>query len=333
MALPEQVRKQSEAVQQLYMELNQEVTGNNPETTSEGTTAAANSVTETAQPQAQTEQTRASNQQGESFEQKYRTLQGMYNAEVPRLHAQNRDMAARVSELEKLLASFSTQQQPAQSPQPVVGKLITDKDIEEYGDSIEVMRKVSREEAAAAQARVAELETVIRQLQTSMVPRVEQLAANHAQSREQQFWTELGSYVPQWASINEAPDFRSWLLEVDPLTGLSRQVYLEDAQRNLDARRVANFFNSWSGSSGEVSAQVAQPSRKVQASELEKQIAPGRGKTAAPVTTNTTTYTPADIRKFFDDVRAGRFKGKEAERDRRERDIFAAQREGRIVAA
>lgn len=333
MALPEQVRKQSEAVQQLYMELNQEVTGNNPETSSEEASTDANSGTETAQPRAQTEQTRASNQQGESFEQKYRTLQGMYNAEVPRLHAQNRDMSARVSELEKLLASFSTQQQSTQSPQPVVGKLITDKDIEEYGDSIDIMRKVSREEAAAAQTRVAELETVIRQLQTSMVPRVEQLAANHAQSREQQFWTELGSHVPQWASINEDPDFRAWLLEVDPLTGLTRQVYLEDAQRNLDARRVANFFNSWSGSSGGVSAQVAQTSRKVQTSELERQIAPGRGRTAAPVATNTTTYTPSDIKKFFDDVRSGRFKGKEAERDRLERDIFAAQREGRIVAA
>lgn len=333
MALPEQVRKQSEAVQQLYMELNQEVTGNNPETSLEEASTDANSGTETAQPRAQTEQTRASNQQGESFEQKYRTLQGMYNAEVPRLHAQNRDMSARVAELEKLLASFSTQQQSAQSPQPVVGKLITDKDIEEYGDSIDIMRKVSREEAAAAQTRVAELETVIRQLQTSMVPRVEQLAANHAQSREQQFWTELGSYIPQWASINEDPDFRAWLLEVDPLTGLTRQVYLEDAQRNLDARRVANFFNSWSGSSGGVSAQVAQTSRKVQTSELERQIAPGRGRTAAPVATNTTTYTPSDIKKFFDDVRSGRFKGKEAERDRLERDIFAAQREGRIVAA
>jgi len=331
-ALPEQVRKQSEAVQQLYMELNQEVTGNAPEANSGEGTTAANSGSEAARPPAQNEQNRVGDQQGDSFEQKYRTLQGMYNAEVPRMHAQNRELLSRVQELEKLLSTFSTQQ-PQQSQQPSVGKLITDKDIEEYGDSIEVMRKVSREEAASAQTRVAELETVIRQLQTSMVPRVEQIAANHAKSRDQQFWTELGSYVPQWANINEDPDFRSWLLEVDPLTGLTRQVYLEDAQRNLDARRVANFFNSWSGSSGAVSAQVAQPSRKVQASELDMQIAPGRGRSAAPAVSNTVTYSPLDIRKFFDDVRSGKYKGKEAERDRLERDIFAAQREGRIVAA
>jgi hypothetical protein len=66
---------------------------------------------------------------------------------------------------------------------------------------------------------------------------------------------------------------------------------------------------------------------------LEKQVAPGRGKTAAPVNTNSATYSTEDIRRFFNDVKSGKYRGKEQERDRIERDIFAAQREGRIVAA
>ena len=327
MALPEQVRKQSEAVQQLYMELNQDVTDNNPGQTDEQTTG-ADSVENAVSEPTQNEQGRVGTQQGESFEQKYRTLQGMYNAEVPRLHAQNKELQSRVSDMEKLLSTLTV---PQQQTQETVSRLVTDQDLAEYGESIEVMRKVSREEAAAAQARIAELEKVIRQMQTTVVPRVEQIAASHAQSMDQQFWTDLNSYVPQWASINENPDFRSWLLEIDPLTGLSRQVYLEDAQRNLDARRVANFFNSWAGNSG---SSVAQTSRKVQVSQLEKQVAPGRGKTAAaPANTNGSTYSPEDIRRFFDDVRTGKYRGREAERDRIERDIFAAQRENRIVAA
>jgi hypothetical protein len=43
-------------------------------------------------------------------------------------------------------------------------------------------------------------------------------------------------------------------------------------------------------------------------------------------------YSPKDIEKFFVDVRQGKYKGREAERDKIERDIFAAQRENRIVA-
>jgi hypothetical protein len=41
-------------------------------------------------------------------------------------------------------------------------------------------------------------------------------------------------------------------------------------------------------------------------------------------------YAPQDIQKFFNDVRSGKYKGREQERDRIERDIFAAQRENRI---
>ena len=39
------------------------------------------------------------------------------------------------------------------------------------------------------------------------------------------------------------------------------------------------------------------------------------------------------ITKFFKDVQLGKYKGREKERDRIERDIFAAQKQGRIVNA
>jgi hypothetical protein len=78
---------------------------------------------------------------------------------------------------------------------------------------------------------------------------------------------------------------------------------------------------------------VAQPNRKSATSELERQVAPGRTKSGSAVATNkANVYSPDDIRNFFNDVRSGKYKGREAERDRIERDIFAAQRDGRITA-
>jgi hypothetical protein len=67
---------------------------------------------------------------------------------------------------------------------------------------------------------------------------------------------------------------------------------------------------------------------------LEKQVSPGRSRsTGTPASANQgKTYSPADIQKFFNDVRAGKYKGREPERSRIERDIFAAQRENRITA-
>ena len=52
---------------------------------------------------------------------------------------------------------------------------------------------------------------------------------------------------------------------------------------------------------------------------------------AAAPTGSKPSYTTADIAAFYDDIRKGKFKGREDERAKIERDIFAAQAEGRIT--
>jgi len=337
MAIPAQVRKQSEAVQELYKELNSvteeaqapEVEAPEGQGEDRVEETAANSVDEQAPQSTTEEQGQVDTQDEESWRQKYKTLQGMYNKDVPRLNAQNRDLSSRVSQLEQLLSQLSNQ--PAPQAPASNNPLITDKDLEEYGDSIDVMRRAAREEVSQANHRVAQLEAQLRQLQASVVPQVHQLSQKQAASTEQAFWGTLSSKVPNWQDINDDTDFQSWLLEVDPLTGISRQTYLEDAQANLDVNRVASFFSAWEQASGR---SVAQTNRKAQASQLEKQVAPGRGRSSpSAMPSEGQTYTTDDIKKFFNDVRMGKFKGRETERGRIERDIFAAQREGRIVTA
>jgi len=342
MAIPEQIRKQTEAVQQLYQQLNPD--DNTGELTSaDGTVtpvenrdntplADANSASNNAAPSSANEhKSDDDNLPEETIVQKYKTLQGMYNAEVPRLHQQNREMANRVQQMEQLLASLSAQQTSAQSQQ-TVEKIVTDKDVEEYGESLDVMRKVSREELIPMAQRFAQMEQMFKQMQTNVVPQVQAVAQRQQVSAEQGFWAELTSVVPNFRQINDNDAFQSWLLSADPLTGITRQTYLDDAQRSLDAKRVANFFRAWLESTGQ--AAVAQSTGRAQNSELEKQVTPGRSRnTGTPATTNQgKMYSPQDIQKFFNDVRTGKYKGREPERDRIERDIFAAQRENRIQA-
>ena len=340
MAIPEQIRKQTEAVQQLYQQLNPDDNTGEP-TSADGTVtpvenrdntplADANSASNNAAPSSANEhKSDDDNLPEETIVQKYKTLQGMYNAEVPRLHQQNREMSNRVQQMEQLLASLSAQQTSAQ-PQQIVEKIITDKDVEEYGESLDVMRKVSREELIPMEQRFAQMEQMFRQMQTNVVPQVQAVAQRQQVSAEQGFWAELTSVVPNFRQINDNDAFQSWLLSADPLTGITRQTYLDDAQRSLDAKRVANFFRAWLESTGQ--AAVAQSTGRAQNSELEKQVTPGRSRnTGTPATTNQgKMYSPQDIQKFFNDVRTGKYKGREPERDRIERDIFAAQRENRI---
>lgn len=338
MALPAQVQKQSEAVNKLYEELNgkpEEAGVDNAEAAEEtvgvDTADTADSDGGQAPAPRQEEQSAAGDKdEEETYEQRWRSLQGMYNAEVPRLHTERRELTNRVQQLEQLLASMTAK--PSEQAETPAEKLITEQDIEDYGDSIDVMRRVFREEAGALKQENAQLRQMLQQMQANVVPKVQQLSQRQAVSSEQAFWAELQTAVPDWQDINTSREFQSWLLEVDPLTGVPRQTYLEDAQRNLDARRVVNFFAAWKGQAGVPNARSTRTAQS--ASELEKQVAPGRGRSGGNKTAGEPkTYTQEDIKRFFTDVQKGKYKGKETERDRIERDIFAAQREGRIVTA
>jgi hypothetical protein len=234
MALPEQIRKQTEAVQELYKQLNGD-SNNGEGTPADGNTAtptddASNSpaadestVQNVATPSSGNEQTTDDKNSDEVLSQKYRTLQGMYNAEVPRLHSQNKELASKVQQMEQLLATLSAQTNAPRNVEVVTDPLITDRDQEEYGESLDVMRRVTREELIPVAQKIAQLDRVLQQLQINVVPQVNNLAQRQAVNSEQQFWTELTTYIPNWRDINNTPDFQSWLLEIDPLTGISRQ--------------------------------------------------------------------------------------------------------------
>lgn len=344
MAMPEQVRKQIEAAEEKMKEIRGEQAADEADTGSEPASSEATSASQADDADRNVQSSGASEQgtredpNSETYAQRWRTLQGQFNAEVPRLRGANKELQSRVVQLENLLSSISNAPTAAPAAQQSGQKLVTDDDVAEYGDSIDMMRKVTREEVGSLQGKIAQLEGVIANLTQSVsgsvIPQVQRVAQQQAASAEERFWGNLAQRVPNWQQINNDQDFQSWLLDVDPLTNTSRQTHLEIAQRDLDANRVIAFFNAFMAASGKFTPQAnAQPNRS--ASELEKQIAPGRARGSAGGSAGQTakTYTPNDITKFFNDVRSGKYRGRETERDRVERDIFAAQREGRIMQA
>ena len=108
MALPKQVQKQSEEVQELYKELNTETEETQAvpaevsaeETIEQTDQQPSDSVKEQAPKSEANEQSTSGTQVEEDWKQKYRSLQGMYNSDVPRLNTQNRELTYRVEELE-----------------------------------------------------------------------------------------------------------------------------------------------------------------------------------------------------------------------------------------
>ena len=66
--------------------------------------------------------------------------------------------------------------------------------------------------------------------------------------------------------------------------------------------------------------------------DLSQLAAPGRGRTAAPPPADEVRpiIPQAQITQFYRDIQTGKYRGRDAERERTEQAIFAALQEGRV---
>ncbi len=252
----------------------------------------------------------------ETWQQKYKTLKGMYDAEVPRLHADLRDLKAQVDNLRK--AAETKPAEPAKPAKPE--KLVTDADVQAFGeDLIEVQRKVAREVAAEFRGELDAMKAENEKLR-------EQLNTTGTQVSEASFEQRLYRLVPDFQAVNADERWIGWLNEVDPLLRAPRKSVAQEAFNRGDAEAVAHYIGMFKASV----APVEQPRDK--AAELEKQIQPQRSAATAPVSPAAKTYTDAQVQKMFQKSVELSARGQREEAAKLEAEIDAAYREGRVRA-
>lgn len=264
-----------------------------------------------------------------SWQQRYQTLQGMYNAEVPRMSQQIRDLNGQLQEtLARLNAPKEIPKTPA-TPAPRQG---TDKDVEVFGGDL--IDLIKRQAADIVQVERDKMQVDMQQLQGENAELKKQLGTvveRQGQGSRIAYIKDLAQQVPDWEALNVAPEFLSWLAESDPLSGLTRQTYLNHAWETLDAGRTANLFNAWKQANG-----VSPPSqpKPTPQQELARQVAPGTSKSSAPPNPENASeriWTRAQIEKFYTDVTKGLYTGKKQDEAARiEAEIDAAVATGRI---
>jgi hypothetical protein len=308
--LPEQIQKQVDAAQAM---VDAQRVANNPEPQASTTQEPVAAV----KPQ---EQNHVDDQNSQTYAQRWRSLQGIHNSTKQRLDA----LEAQNQELQRLVSTMQT----APVTNMANKQFLTDQDMSEYGaDMVDVMRRAAREELKDFAGAVGSLKQDIDGLR-QVVPAVQQLSRETQVTAQERFFADLARAVPDYEQVNNATEFRQWLLTPDPMTGILRQTYLVDAQKTGDVGRVANIFNTWkslSGTQGQTNARLSPQQ------ELERQQAPSRNLTTAPVENQGRLWDPREISEFYDQRRKGQWAGREAEYKALEQDIFKAQKEGRIV--
>lgn len=267
--------------------------------------------------------------QPDSWEQKYRVLNGKYNAEVPRMAEVIREQKAKLEELQQTVAQIQ-QAAPAAAPQAPNYSFVTAEENEDYGaDLLEVAARKAKEQYLPL---IEQLQTKIAQLEgtwqqgNKRVEAVEQVTMQTARDR---FFSQLDSTLPTWEALNTDPSFLNWLDSTDDLTGVPRRELFNRAYGALDSGRVAKFFSMYSREAGLDKAEAPRSNTMKPTVPLDQLQAPGKPRAEAP-NQGKKTISRTEIAAFYDKVRKGFYKGREADASRFEQEIFAAQSEGRV---
>ena len=257
----------------------------------------------------------------ETWENKYHTLKGKYDAEVPRLHADLREMKA---QMQQLIADKAAAEAKAQTAQPaqVQPSLITEQDKEAFGpDLIDLIERATKSQVAEFQARESKLVNEIKELKSQLGSVTERQVV----SDKDRFLMGLSQQVPDWEALNVDQGFLNWLQQVDPIYRLPRQAALNSAYEAFDVAGVAAIFNAYK--------QLLTPAKttKQPNQELQRQVAPTRSRASSPTAAdvqNNKIYSQAEIEQFYNDWRRGYIDNDEAAK--MEKEIHAAITQGRV---
>tara|TARA_R110000850_G_scaffold181957_2_gene307347 strand:+ start:6792 stop:7865 length:1074 start_codon:yes stop_codon:yes gene_type:complete len=271
-------------------------------------------------------------EQGKDWEHKYNTLQGMFNAAIPKLNGQLAEAQSKITSLEAVIASLKSGF-PATAEAGSVARsstLLSEEEVADYGpDMIDVVKRAAREEFGPELKRLQDENTTLRS-------QVGDVAATTAGDVRTQLFTTLAAQVPNWQTLNQDQNFIAWLSEIDAFSGAPRQDMLNSAFEANDSPRVIAFFQKYQSETNVVSPANDQNAAAAPPTvNLDTLVAPGpasaqSGNAPAQNDANGKIYSALEVQAFYSDVQKGRFKNDPAGKTRLETAIIKAGREGRI---
>ena len=275
----------------------------------------------------------------QTWEQRYKSQQGRLEQALK----SNQALVDRLNDMDRQIATMrvrgaETGDRPPAAVPVTRPKLITDEEVQEYGEELlTVVGKRAKEEFSP------ELESLVERLKR-LEGRVEGVGTVMEKTQQQELYSSLSSAVPDWRAINKSDDFKLWLQQPDTYSGRRRHDMLKEAFSRQDGNRVVAFFRGFLTEAtglppipqgqGPSAPPLAPPNGAGNGSgkpSLADFAAPGRARSAPQqLPPDKPTYTQAQIAKFSADKLMGRYRGREADAEAIERDIYQAQHEGRI---
>ena len=152
-------------------------------------------------------------QPGENWEQKFHTLQGKYNSEVPRLHADNRELSSTIAtlrqEMDAIKAQVANQQQAEESP-PASNpneRTLDPRKFEHLGDEVVEIVETFNSHVESLKQAIGERDNIINNLQAQ----VHGVQETQGQQATMSFEDKLTKDFPSWRNLINDRSFIEWL--------------------------------------------------------------------------------------------------------------------------
>jgi len=263
-------------------------------------------------------------QSAESFEQKYKVLQGKYDAETKRYLNQIKSLTDQLNDAEVKIEQFSRQLSEPRGNEFDYGETnkrverdsdivdINPEDFQGFGYEVMSLAKYAKNLAGYTK----QLESKIEGIESDITRKDEAVKTNS-------FNEELDKLCPNWKYQDVDPNFLSWLKERP-----TKQKLINIAAESGDARSIADIFNEYrsTSSTSYIFAQEGEsnsaPAAKKQVSEnVQSQIQPAKNNNGTPPP-QAKAWTEAEIKQEFDrlsrDLSAGRITPVEFEKKKNE---------------
>jgi len=242
---------------------------------------------------------------------RYATLKAKYDAEVPRLARELKEMRREIEHWR----SVAEQKQTQTDPKPGDGGKPNAEDRSQY-----IPQKLKEEYGEELGSLVAEVAERIAD------DRMKKVQNEVSQARTDTFFDRLERTIPNFRQTNEDQSFITWLGETDGLAEHTRDDVLRHAVQQQDAKAIQRIFAAWQATvHGDVKPKAtAKPS-------VERMVAPSKANVSGKPTQGEKTYTVSEYQRMHEDIARGKYTDTDAKRIKTELDRAFA--EGRIRAA
>ncbi|MFW6177370.1 MAG: hypothetical protein ACOC43_03285 [Desulfohalobiaceae bacterium] len=248
------------------------------------------------------------------WKQRFETLKGKYDAEVPRQAQEIRELRQQLQEHQKQVQQLQEQKQA--QPQE------SDKDIspENYAEYGEEMQALAEKLSWAVQTL-----NELRQENAKLKEQVGTVYEQQDQQTYQQFLDQVRKQYPHFDQQDQDSEFLQWVEDMG--------IDLAKIGQQRDVKKAVEVYKSWNDLVGRYGQpnQETQPQEKSQRLKqgVNKQVSPPKSKPTPPGDGQKKSWTRQDIKRAYDDIKSGRLDEQQALKLKNQ--IFKAQREGRIT--